>query len=139
METSKPQPPILEFAIEFFKAHARTQAKIRKKSTETREEKLIPKPSSMANKDKKSSPKMDGHIFATNEDDEDSETEFKTKLDVDSEHSEPKQKKLKRKKSANNAEGSAAVKKTKKKKPNFQMKPAPNDAEDELIDFELSD
>lgn len=134
METSKPHPPILEFATEYFKVHARAQAKLRKVNTETRDEKLIPKPTALNPSNKKKVPKIDGPIFGSDEENE-SDSEFKTKLDSKVDEEKPK-KKLKRK----NKDKDATVSKKKKKiKGKIQIKNSVTDAQDELVDFELSD
>jgi len=142
METGKPQSPLIEFATEYFKVHARSQAKLRKRNNETREEKLIPKPSSSQPKVDKKSVKISGPIFSKEDNDSESDDEFQTKLDLpDDDEQEQLENQPSPKKKRKLAKGKDESKKVlkKKKKLNFKVKHSADDAQDELVDFELSD
>lgn len=150
METTKPHPPILEFANEYLKANARVQAKLRRINVETREEKLIPKPS-VVNAQKPKSKRSNDQLLDS--DDDDSDTEFKTKLDPEPEDidnddeddvNQPakskKNPKLKRKLEVDEkvtpGKGKAKGKNKKSKKQRLCNE---TEAQDELVDLELSD
>lgn len=152
METTKPHPPILDFANEYLKVHARTQAKLRKINVETREEKLIPRRSGInASRNKLPSKKSNEQLLDSDEDDSDSE--FKTKLDPEPELDEDiiqedevveqviskKKLKLKRKLEDKAGQQQTKVKKGKKSKSKKQKLQSEFEAEDELVELEFSD
>lgn len=138
METSKPHPPILAFATEYLKVNERAQAKLRKVNIETREEKLIPKPKapqSGESSKKRSNKQSPEQLLESDEEDEEA---FRTKLDdvpEDEEEEAPKPaKKMKQKRKI--VETVNVTKKKSKKKKNHQPE---FEAQDELVDLDLSD
>jgi len=156
IETSKPEPPIISFARDYFKVNAKVVAKTKKNQTETKEERRIPKPTSknsstrsgLTNEDVFGAP-----LFSLEEPDEADESSsnefeapFKTKFDspapgdVEQELGKLKTKSKKRKR----AEVETRVKGGKKKvlqKERKTKKPrmVVDDVEDQVLDFELSD
>ncbi|CAL8144027.1 unnamed protein product [Orchesella dallaii] len=155
MQTTKPHPPILAYAAEYFKVNQKVQIKSLKPALQTREERLIPKPS-VVNQSKESKEtnskdnEFDKPMFESDSEEENT-TLFATKLDDEAEEEkETKTKKKKRKIPADcdedndDEEALQADKKKKKKKVKAKKVKkiqlvADDDVQDELVDFELSD
>ena len=151
METSDPPPPLLAFAADYLKLNKREQAKLQRKTMETREEKLIPKLSKKQAWKRKVREENDGPLFGSEEEDEE---DFDTMLDEKEEENEEEEeaeieapKPKKKKKNIKNGldteeqEGRKKVntkkgKKSQRKKQKMSLK---DDAEDELVDLDLSD
>ncbi|ODN06589.1 Nucleolar complex protein 2 [Orchesella cincta] len=153
MQTTKPHPPILAYAAEYFKVNQKVQIKSIKPALETREEKLIPKPTVLKqSKGKRANSKdneFDKPMFES--DSEEDDAEFATKLDDVAEAETEKKKKKKRKIPAdedNDDEDDVETQQPEKKKKKKKVKAkkakkieleASDDVQDELVDFELSD
>lgn len=155
MQTSQPQPPILAYATDYFKLNQKVQVKARKPAMETREERLIPKPTgktkSQTNGSNKSSKAtFDKPMFDSEESEDDGDEEFATKLDaaVTPDNSK-KNKKRKQQQNGDDEEDTEQVssepEKKKKKKGKGRKKAkklnfdTAKDVQDQLVDFELSD
>jgi hypothetical protein len=123
------------------KSNAKIQAKMRRVIVETREEKLIPKASGLqAKKEKRFNKKSTQQLLDSDE--EDSDSGFKTKLDPEEEKVAVKIKtvknktELKRKREAKAVDGKRNIKNKLKKQKLIQPE---FEAQDELVDLELSD
>lgn len=155
MQTTKPNPPISTYATEYFKVNQKAQVKSQRPAMETREERLIPKPSAAKNqKRSKNGVSFDKPMFETDsEDDDDNEDDpFATKFDTDVSPKENNAKKNNKRKNIeedddeDDGEEEVPTKPLKKKKKKGKGKKKStvelkdvNDAGDELVDFELSD
>jgi len=135
METTKPHPPILEFATQFLKTNATAQAKARRTNVETKEERLIPKPSASQSKKKKRQEKASANILDSDSDEEE-DVAFKTKLDENEVEEQNTTSKVKANRKRKSDAKEATLKKKKKQK---KIQPEIPDVEDELVDFQLSD
>lgn len=151
LQTMKPHPPLLLYATDYFKMNQRVQTKARRPPLETKEEKLIPKPTASKKSDGRT-PKAiidyDKPMFESNSDE--SDAEFQTKLDPVPE-AKSKFKKLKKRKLQDNEDAELETSDNEKpkkipkkiKSKNSRQKSQHDinvaDVPDELVDFELSD
>jgi len=151
METATKPPPLLAYAADYFKVNKRVAAKLRKKTVETKEEKLIPKLSDKKKRKNRKVPEVSGVMFADSDEDDE---QFETKLEEAQDKPSKLTLKGKRKNSEvasddddnDDDEEEVVVKKKSKKKKMKKIKKAKvvvedldNDVEDELVDLDLSD
>ncbi|CAG7818300.1 unnamed protein product [Allacma fusca] len=150
IETASSPPPLLKFAEGYLKLNRRADEKLRKKSKETKEERLVPRMNALQSKPKRTQNKEDseGPLFAGSDDDDD---DYETKLEENIMEVKPKNpKEMKKRKKIESAdddeEEEVPAKKSKKKLKSLKKKKAKKftadldtNVEDELVDLDLSD